>query len=117
MTNQASEDELTKIIDEVYLFGMNGGLGYEKFDNELSPNDAKAAINALIRTEKLKLLAEVRERVVGESFKPSGFDERYSRQEGDNGHITHYETKKDADTINQHQEYQRTELTKLEAEL
>ena len=83
----------------------------------LSPESLKEAIQSLIRNEKLKLLAEVRERVIGEGFKPSGFDERYSRQEGDNGHITHYETKKDAETINQHQEYQRTELTKLEAEL
>ena len=53
-TNQSSEDKLTKIIDRVYLYGMNGGLGYGKFDNELSPNDAKTAIQALIRTEKLK---------------------------------------------------------------
>ena len=108
-TNQASEDILIELatkfdMDEYGTVNENGGY-------------LIGEVRKLIRTEKLKLLAEVRERVVGESFKPSGFDERHSRQEGDNGHITHYETKKDAETINQHQEYQRTELTKLEAEL
>jgi len=114
-TNQASEDEL----DEQIRLLLQDAMGDFPTEHllEYHTNNFKQAIQAIIRTEKLKLLAEVRERVIGESFKPSGFDERYSRQEGDNGHITHYETKKDADTINQHQEYQRTELTKLEAEL
>ena len=103
-TNQASEDELEQKVDLIVLAGWRYGKQKEEVLN-------------LIRTEKLKLLAEVRERVVGEDFEPSGFDERYSRQEGDNGHITHYETKNDAEAINEHQEYQRTELTKLEAEL
>ena len=58
-TNQASEDELDKIIVKVYLFGINGGLWYEESDNELSPNDAKTAILRLISNEKLKLLDEV----------------------------------------------------------
>ena len=102
MTNQASEDELTKIIDRVYLFGMNGGLGYGKFYNELSPNDAKAAIQAIIRTEKLKLLDEVRERVVD---KPTG------------NHNADSLLERDVLIYNQATAYLRTELTKLEAEL
>ena len=36
--------ELDEILERVYLFGMNGGLGYEKFDNELSPKGAKQAV-------------------------------------------------------------------------
>ena len=48
-TNQASEDELKAIA----LWSQ---------DRE----SKEAALEALIRTEKLKLLAEVRERVVGE---------------------------------------------------
>lgn len=51
MTNQASEDELTKA-----LLGFKGGYGRHSL----------SSIQSLIRTEKLKLLAEVRERVVGE---------------------------------------------------
>ena len=107
-TNQASEDELTKIIDEVYLFGMNGGLGYEKFDNELSPNDAKAAINALIRNEKLKLLAEVRERVV-EQAKP---DKRKATSWQQGIEVSAYE-----DAVRVYEYKMDEQLTKLEAEL
>lgn len=33
--------ELDEILNRVYLFGMNGGLGYGKFENELSPKEAK----------------------------------------------------------------------------
>ena len=115
-TNQASE-ALKQKLSDTKTFNYNVYFGVDGGDYAISFDEALDEIVSIIRTEKLKLLAEVRERVIGESFKPSGFDERYSRQEGDNGHITHYETKKDADTINQHQEYQRTELTKLEAEL
>lgn len=112
MTNQASEDELTKIIDKVYLFGMNGGLGYEKFDNELSPNDAKAAIQALIRTEKLKLLAEVRERVVGEDYDIPAEMEKVGRDFQKLDAIA-----KTGGLLNKFKADLRTKLTKLEAEL
>ena len=54
MTNY--NERLDKIIDRVYLFGMNGGLGYEKFDNELSPAKAKQALTSLIK----ELVAEAR---------------------------------------------------------
>ena len=61
MTKTAKE-----ILEQVYLFGMNGGLGYEKFDNELSPDQALKELEALIRTEKLKLLAEIGEPKLGD---------------------------------------------------
>ena len=109
-TNQASEDELTKIIDRVYLFGMNGGLGYGKFDNELSPNDAKAAIQALIRTEKLKLLAEVRERVVGEN-------QHSEHKEWDCPCGATHSFTEEWHATNRLRDEQRTALAKLEAEL
>ena len=64
MTNY--NERLDKIIDRVYLFGMNGGLGYEKFDNELSPAKAKQAITSLIR----ELVAEA---------KPKDMDSFYER--------------------------------------
>ena len=63
MTNQASEDDelkdrLTKLISQ------DGWVDTQEVDVE----GQVAAIQALIRTEKLKLLAEVRERVVGEDL-------------------------------------------------
>ena len=42
------DDKLENILDQLYLFGMNGGLGYGKFEDELSPRDAKQAIKQLI---------------------------------------------------------------------
>ena len=79
-----------------------------KYDISKAPIDNvfsayRIAVEALIRTEKLKLLAEVRVRVVGE-------DEMFDNQRG-----SMY-----ADYIsdrNQLREEQITELTKLEAEL
>ena len=56
MTNY--NERLDEIFDRVYLFGMNGGLGYEKFDNELSPAKAKQAITSLIK----ELVAEAKPR-------------------------------------------------------
>ena len=54
MTNY--NERLDEILDRVYLFGMNGGLGYEKFENELSPKDAKQAFTSLIK----ELVAEAK---------------------------------------------------------
>ena len=70
-TNQASEDELYNIIRTLAYDAMESGVDNSKHGyiynaiDELLPT-AKAAIQSAIRTEKLKLLAEVRERVVGE---------------------------------------------------
>lgn len=42
------------ILEQVYLFGMNGGLGYEKFDNELSPDQALKELGAIHQQEIAK---------------------------------------------------------------
>ena len=67
-----------------------------------SISEAKAAIQSIIRTEKLKLLAEVRERVVD---KPTG------------NHNADSLLERDVLIYNQATAYLRTELAKLEAEL
>lgn len=81
MGNQASEDELDVILSRIISqeSGREGGwAGFMLDDKEyiesipygnplVNQQELKQAINALILTEKLKLLAEVRERVVGES--------------------------------------------------
>ena len=56
-TNQASEDEQ---IDDV----LTNAIDYYISGNGVQP-EAISRVKSLIRTEKLKLLAEVRERVVG----------------------------------------------------
>ena len=113
-TNQASEDELdeklTNIIQSVTL--EHPAIG-EHTLWDISPPDEQdewgyilfKQLKSLIRTEKLKLLAEVRERVIGEDLPPdvatdSGMD--YSYQQF---------------AINMGKAGQRTKLTKLEAEL
>ncbi len=75
-TNQASEDELVEILEtltaEAFIFGnlaLGKGVNISLPDDnhELPPVEkALVALQSLIRTEKLRLLAEVRERVVGE---------------------------------------------------
>src|SRR5690606_14465662 len=77
---------------------------------------AKQAIQSLIRTEKLKLLAEVRERVVGEKTF-ANFDNEYGYcincefqpTDGTKHCLCYYDEKL--------RKKQRTALTKLEAEL
>ena len=105
-TNQANEDALTYGVD----LGIPGGdfiaLSIKKGSTLFTfTGDEAVAIIDLIRTEKLKLLAEVRERVVGEN---------------DRGTIT------DPDSPSYGEPYestmadkndQRAALTKLEAEL
>ena len=61
MTNQASEDELQARIDQLYI-----DTGRSKGSPRITPRDFDRHIKTIIRTEKLKLLAEVRERVIGE---------------------------------------------------
>ena len=67
MTNQASEDDTRKgIIGElsrVQLYAKDHPYSVTATD-EADIEKAADAIQSLIRTEKLKLLAEVRERVV-----------------------------------------------------
>ena len=118
MTNQASEDEIRETIERLLRFncpnGCDGNGSYPEMssDGEWEQGQcqwcfeygmpARDAIQSLIRIEKLKLLAEVRKRVVGE-------DE------------PHY----DSDRITQNAQRQRnllraeqiSNLTKLEEEL
>jgi hypothetical protein len=98
MTNQASEDELREqLADKLEWYSR-----YRERGQDDDMDRAFDDILALIRTEKLKLLAEVRERVVGEDKKPTG---------SMTGLIT-------TDTArNELRAEMRNELTKLEAEL
>ena len=105
-TNQASEDELKKRIGNLHAYNYDGDDVTVKVmvDEDILESIAKF-VEAIIRTEKLKLLAEVRKRVVGEN---------------DRGIIT------DPDSPNYGETYesttadkneQRKVLNKLEAEL
>lgn len=71
MTNQASE-ELRRAIGECL------GIFPEEFDEYLPNNVGKKNIDAiehLIRTEKLKLLAEAKKRVIPNPTTPAGDNE------------------------------------------
>ena len=69
MSNQASEDELTYGVDRGIPGGDNTALSIKKGSTLYTFVGGEAvAIIDVIRTEKLKLLAEVRERVVGEDL-------------------------------------------------
>ena len=97
MSNQASEDELKKRIGNLHAYNFDGDDVTVKVmvDEDILESIAKF-VKAIIRTEKLKLLAEVRERVIGES-QPDIGDSSHERN------ILRLE--------------QRELLTKLEAEL
>ena len=130
MSNQASEDELKQYLHEMHhrIMGDYDGDPDEEhpYQDETKPyfwEDEAKRLQQLIRTEKLKLLAEVRERVVGEDEKlvipdyPSTDDEGeplYSKRAAKEGRkqvTARYHTRKEL------RNDQRTELTKLEAEL
>ena len=67
MSNQASEDILTYGVDRGIPGGDFATLSIKKGSTLFTfTGDEAVAIIDVIRTEKLKLLAEVRERVVGE---------------------------------------------------
>jgi len=105
--NQASEDEL-RTLDDILSQAFTDGASDTMWQDERHIQifaTAKKELEALIRTEKLKLLAEVRERVIGEN---------------DRGTIT------DPDSPSYGEPYEsamadkdelQAELTKLEAEL
>ena len=67
-TNQASEDELKKRIGNLHAYNYEGDDVTVKVmvDEDILESIAKY-VKALIRTEKLKLLADVRERVIGQN--------------------------------------------------
>ena len=106
-TNQASEDELRKKIrDEV----MEHGIDVSGFRVGKSPDEATDSIMQLIRTEKLKLLAEVRERVVGEN-------QHSEHKEWDCPCGATHSFTEEWHATNRLRDEQRAALTKLEAEL
>ena len=114
MTNQASEDEPTKskvdwstpydewLIPTLNRFRYGGAIECRAIPSEIQLN-----IESIIRTEKLKLLAEVRERVVGEDKPLQGKYRASGLMSYDM--TNHYENSLRAE--------QRAVLTKLEAEL
>ena len=65
-TNQASEDELKERIGNLHAYNFDGDDVTVKVmvDEDILESIAEY-VGAIIRTEKLKLLAEVRKRVVG----------------------------------------------------
>ena len=66
--NQASEDELKERIGNLHAYNYEGDDVTVKVmvDEDILESIAKY-VKALIRTEKLKLLADVRERVIGQN--------------------------------------------------
>ena len=80
MDNQASEDKLRQELERLYRCVV-----YDLIDDvdrkELWVKEVGVVVKELIRTEKLKLLAEVRERVVGdfEKLDMGGSKEAVSR--------------------------------------
>ena len=106
-TNQASEDIRNhisrNICHEAYGSEYEELTSIAKWTHDTLVDEIiMPAIKALIRTEKLKLLAEVRERVVD---KPTG------------NHNADSLLERDVLIYNQATAYLRTKLTKLEAEL
>ena len=99
-TNQASEDELRQSLATLFY---DDSYEYMLSRPDLFDVGAIDAAVDLIRTEKLKLLAEVRERVVGEDEDTQKWEDPIDRQV--------------ADECNQLRAEMRTILTKLEAEL
>jgi hypothetical protein len=110
-TNQASEDDLKQYLHEMHhrIMGDYDGDPYEEhpYQDESKSyfwEDEAKNLSELIRTEKLKLLAEVRERVVGE------YETEYSNLDGDAGYWEKHGR-------NGMREKQIDALAKLEAEL
>jgi len=100
-TNQASEETIDEIFEGLARYNCNA-FTKDTLSNEIPPYVAKERVLSLIRTEKLKLLAAVRERVVD---KPAG------------NHNADSLLERDVLIYNQATAYLRTELAKLEAEL
>ena len=107
MTNQASEQVMKEITKILLMYKAR--LAYEQVEPQhewlgsIDIEEAKLDLLAIVRTEKLKLLDEVRERVVGEDEDTQKWEDPIDRQV--------------ADECNQLRAEMRTILTKLEAEL
>ncbi len=113
-TNQASEGELRAIIeryiDRAAVLAKQDGTSFN--NKHLLKLDMATAIETIIRTEKLKLLAEVRKRVVGEKDKYNDtYEPDAKRREYKVWQNRVYVSR------NELRNEQQTELAKLEAEL
>ena len=107
-TNQASEDVLREeLADKLEWYSR-----YRERGQDDDMDRAFDGILALIRTEKLKLLAEVRERVVGEDYDIPAEMEKVGRDFQQLDAIA-----KTGGLLNKFKADLRTKLTKLEAEL
>ena len=103
-TNQASEDELKERIGNLHAYNYEGDdVTVKVMVDEYILESIAKFVESIIRTEKLKLLAEVRERVVGED---ECRNHRYNKN-----------WKLEVNAQNYLRKEQRVELTKLEAEL
>ena len=117
MDNQASEvkrNSLNKSDEDVKLDEILDALwqytAYDRLDIGIRPEEAKQAIKSIIRTEKLKLLAEVRERVVGEN-------QHSEHKEWDCPCGATHSFTEEWHATNRLRDEQRTALAKLEADL
>jgi len=112
-TNQASEDELDKIlVDYASKYFQLLRTGAPRELEAKIRKEAKTATQSIIRTEKLKLLAEVRERVVG--TKDLKLSDIYGNDWRNNYGYAEGQVR---DAANHLQRKQLKSLTKLEAEL
>ena len=106
-TNQASEDELMRQLGFRYEPSECGYYIHKFVKNSENPSSLNSVlvpevakqIQDLIRTEKLKLLAEVRERVVGEGDLVDAeilkklYDKAYSNGYNDKGYENSYNSR------------------------
>ena len=104
-TNQASEETIHEIFEGLARYNCNA-FTKDTLPNEIPPYVAKVRALSLIRAEKLKLLAEVREQVVGEDESPESIPPTMSAEYHNYVHAQ-----------NKLRDEQRYSLTKLEAEL
>ena len=117
ITNQASEDKTKKSkvdwstpYDEWLVPTLNRFRYGGPIECRAIPSEIQLNIESLIRTEKLKLLAEVRERVVGEN-------QHSEHKEWDCPCGATHSFTEEWHATNRLREEQRVALTKLEAEL
>ena len=110
MTNQASEDERTKLAlilgyerQEQHSSEKTRWYDLDEYGNPIEVTKKVDKVIDLIRTEKLKLLAEVRGRVVGENINETNMGDTFKVNYARGWNISKAGI--------------RAELTKLEAEL
>ena len=111
-TNQASEDELVTEVTDILNNNLHPSCECQDCIITWSDSAAIPLVVELIRTEKLKLLAEVRERVVGEDHDIPAEMEKVGRDFQKLDAIA-----KTGGLLNKFKADLRAKLTKLEAEL